>query len=166
MTPTITEMSREDFRSAGLKFSNTANIGDTIRAYDFKPIDNRQDRYIEGTVTRYVERGGVYWYEVELTSACPQERLGKTSYEVGTTHFVPAGSNSDWENRITVQAPVKPLLTPMYTVSIPPCGTATHIEITRVTGTDEVIAYSYDDEGRVVDTQTLIISKEDSHASN
>jgi hypothetical protein len=33
-----------------LKFENTANVGDTIKAYDFQPMDDRPDMYIEGVV--------------------------------------------------------------------------------------------------------------------
>lgn len=33
-----------------MKFENVANIGDTIKAFDFKPMDDRPDMYIEGVV--------------------------------------------------------------------------------------------------------------------
>ena len=33
-----------------LKYENTAEIGDTIKAYDFKPMNDRPDRYVAGKV--------------------------------------------------------------------------------------------------------------------
>jgi hypothetical protein len=33
-----------------LKFQNIAKIGDTIRAYDFKPMVGREDCFVEGKV--------------------------------------------------------------------------------------------------------------------
>jgi hypothetical protein len=33
-----------------LKFTKIAEIGDTIRAYDFKPMMGREDCYVEGKV--------------------------------------------------------------------------------------------------------------------
>lgn len=33
-----------------LKFENTANVGEFIRAYDFKPMLGREDCFVEGQV--------------------------------------------------------------------------------------------------------------------
>ena len=33
-----------------LKYENTAEVGDTIKAYDFKPMSDRPDRYVAGKV--------------------------------------------------------------------------------------------------------------------
>jgi hypothetical protein len=35
-----------------LKFANIAQVGQTIRAYDFKPMVGREDCYVEGVVTK------------------------------------------------------------------------------------------------------------------
>jgi len=40
-----------------LKFENTANVGDTIRAYDFRPMSDRPDSYLEGEV---IEKGPIF----------------------------------------------------------------------------------------------------------
>lgn len=40
-----------------LKFENTANVGDTIRAYDFEPMPDRPDHYLVGEV---IEKGPIY----------------------------------------------------------------------------------------------------------
>ena len=40
-----------------LKFENTANVGDIIRAYDFEPMPDRPDSYLVGEV---LEKGEIY----------------------------------------------------------------------------------------------------------
>lgn len=40
-----------------LKFSNIAQVGDTIRAYDFKPMVGREDCFVEGVVSKIDNRG-------------------------------------------------------------------------------------------------------------
>jgi len=40
-----------------LKFENTANVGDKIRAYDFEPMPDRPDSYLVGEV---LEKGPIY----------------------------------------------------------------------------------------------------------
>jgi len=40
-----------------LKFANIAKVGDTIRAYDFKPMTGREDCYVEGVVVKVDNRG-------------------------------------------------------------------------------------------------------------
>ena len=40
-----------------LKFENTANVGDMIRAYDFEPMPDRPDSYLVGEV---IEKGPIY----------------------------------------------------------------------------------------------------------
>jgi len=42
-----------------LKFEETAEIGDLIRAYDFEPIPGREDHYVTGTV---IEKGPLYQF--------------------------------------------------------------------------------------------------------
>jgi hypothetical protein len=40
-----------------LKFEKIAKVGDTIRAYDFKPMIGREDCYVEGLVTKIDKLG-------------------------------------------------------------------------------------------------------------
>ena len=40
-----------------LKFENTANVGDMIRAYDFEPMSDRPDSYLVGEV---LEKGAIW----------------------------------------------------------------------------------------------------------
>jgi hypothetical protein len=40
-----------------LKFENTANVGDTIRAYDFRPATDRPDSYLIGEV---IDKGAIF----------------------------------------------------------------------------------------------------------
>jgi hypothetical protein len=35
-----------------LKFAKIAQVGDTIRAYDFKPLVGREDCFVEGVVKK------------------------------------------------------------------------------------------------------------------
>lgn len=73
-----------------------ANVGDVVRSYDFKPMEDRGDCYIEGIV---IEKGS-YEYKIAV-----QNRVfnGKTEApEVGEcmiTHF--EQSFMEWEGRIS-----------------------------------------------------------------
>lgn len=40
-----------------LKFENVANVGDVIKAFDFEPMEGRNDMYIIG---RVIEKGPMY----------------------------------------------------------------------------------------------------------
>lgn len=40
-----------------LKFAKIAQVGQVIRAYDFKPMAGREDCYVEGIVTKIDNRG-------------------------------------------------------------------------------------------------------------
>ena len=42
-------------------FENTAEIGDTIRSFDFKPMPGRNDSYVEGVVVTKELRRMVSW---------------------------------------------------------------------------------------------------------
>jgi hypothetical protein len=71
---------------AGLKFSNIAKVGDTIRAYDFKPMKGREDCYVEGVVVKVDNKGyDCYVIEVEYDSWSDAEDKGRVGKEV----FVP-----------------------------------------------------------------------------
>ena len=40
-----------------LKFENTAEVGDLIRAYDFEPMPDRPDQYVTG---RVIAKGSIF----------------------------------------------------------------------------------------------------------
>jgi len=47
-----------------LKHEMKATIGDTIRAYDFKPMAGREDCYVEGKVVDITNQHGYLAYEI------------------------------------------------------------------------------------------------------
>lgn len=47
-----------------LKFENVAKVGDVIRAYDFKPMLNRTDCYVEGKVLAITNEQGYKAYKI------------------------------------------------------------------------------------------------------
>jgi hypothetical protein len=69
-----------------LKFANIAKVGDTIRAYDFKPMIGREDCFVEGIVTK-VDNKGYDCYVITVTkdSWSDAEDKGRVGKEV----FVP-----------------------------------------------------------------------------
>ena|ERR1039457_2333412 len=88
-----------------LKFEDVAKVGDTIRAYDFEPMEGRTDYFVEGVVLEVHNRvsntfrwGGSY----EYTIACSRDSgaQGKWS-RVGDKVFVPMETTFDWDGRIT-----------------------------------------------------------------
>jgi len=67
-----------------LKFANIAKVGDTIRAYDFKPMVGREDCFVEGVVTS-VNNWGYDCYVITVTKdswsdAEDKGRVGKEVY--------------------------------------------------------------------------------------
>jgi len=67
-----------------LKFANIAKVGDTIRAYDFKPMIGREDCFVEGVVTG-VNNWGYDCYVITVTKdswsdAEDKGRVGKEVY--------------------------------------------------------------------------------------
>ena len=69
-----------------LKFATIAQVGDTIRAYDFKPMMGREDCFVEGVV-RKIDNKGYDCYVIEVTkdSWSDAEDKGRVGKEV----FVP-----------------------------------------------------------------------------
>lgn len=69
-----------------LKFANIAKVGDTIRAYDFKPMVGREDCFVEGVVGK-VDNKGYDCYVITVTkdSWSDAEDKGRVGKEV----FVP-----------------------------------------------------------------------------
>lgn len=66
-----------------LKYANIAKVGQTIRAYDFKPMVGRDDCYVEGIVKR-VDNKGFDCFVIEVTkdSWAEGEDAGRVGQEV------------------------------------------------------------------------------------
>lgn len=85
-----------------LKFAETAQVGDKIRAYDFQPIRGQHEHFIIGTV---VAKGpihhpveGFYMFEgytIEITGADSED-----DSRIGDTGYVPFESMFDYDGRV------------------------------------------------------------------
>jgi len=98
-----------------IKFENTANVGDTIRAYDFRPMTDRPDSYLVGEV---IEKGAIFvkpdpsaTREVYMcdgyTIFVKESVTGSVEYDierVGRTMYVPFEMSgfSEFDNRVEV----------------------------------------------------------------
>jgi len=69
-----------------LKYAKIAKEGQTIRAYDFKPLVGRQDCFVEGIVKR-VDNKGFDCYVIEVTRDSWTE--GSEKGRVGQEVLVP-----------------------------------------------------------------------------
>ena len=66
-----------------LKYANAAKVGDTIRAYDFKPMVGRDDCFVEGLVKRVDNKGfDCYIIEVTKDSWAEGDDRGRVGQEV------------------------------------------------------------------------------------
>ena len=96
-----------------MKFENTANIGDTIRAYDFQPMSDRPDSYLVGEV---VAKGPIFGklphsdrevymcdgYTVRVPESATCSEMSDAD-RVGAEMYVPFDmSMSDFDNRVEV----------------------------------------------------------------
>ena len=79
-----------------LKFENVAEVGDSIKAYDFQPIDGRPDRFLVGTVTSKGKTPlGFAGYTVTVTESSIPNRVGEEM-------LVPFGMVFDeWDGRVS-----------------------------------------------------------------
>jgi hypothetical protein len=76
-----------------LKFENTANVGDVIKAYDFEPMSDRPDSYLIG---RVMEKGPIY---VKYNHADPED--DRTVYMCdGYTVFVKESQTGSFEHDV------------------------------------------------------------------
>lgn len=74
-----------------LKFENAANVGDVIKAFDFKPMSDRPDMFMVG---RVIDKGMIkhpvhgfdmyMGFTVEIT-----DQGEKNRYTIGETAYVP-----------------------------------------------------------------------------
>lgn len=72
-----------------LKFQNTANIGDSIRAYDFAPRLGVGDCFLEGTVIDATRDKGFDAYKVLVTADCWDGSEIDSGSRVGSIAYVP-----------------------------------------------------------------------------
>lgn len=80
-----------------IDYTNTAEIGDTIRAYDFEPIPGRAPLYVEGEVINkgMIKEAGFKGYEITVTKdADPDD--GRVDEVV----YVPFKYIFDFEGRV------------------------------------------------------------------
>ena len=85
-----------------LKFAETAQVGDKIRALDFEPFPGRDDHFIIGTV---IAKGpihhpveGFYMFEgytIEITGADRED-----DSRIGDTGYVPFETSFDYDGRV------------------------------------------------------------------
>ena len=85
-----------------LKFENTAEIGDHIRSYDFKPMPGRTDRFVEGTVVDkgYHPEAGYKCFTIlcDYDSSSNDPQYSRVSHDV----YVPMGcSFIEYDTRVT-----------------------------------------------------------------
>ena len=83
-----------------LKFENTANINDTIKAFDVEPMDGRKDKYIAGQVidkgmVRVTDQGEFAAYTIQVTDSHNPHRIGEIMYVPFEIDW------DDFDNRIT-----------------------------------------------------------------
>ena len=69
-----------------LKYAKIAKVGQTIRAYDFKPMVGREDCFVEGVVKR-VDNKGYDCFVIEVTKDSWSE--GDDKGRVGQEVMVP-----------------------------------------------------------------------------
>tara|TARA_R110000787_G_scaffold16330_1_gene49659 strand:+ start:6050 stop:6325 length:276 start_codon:yes stop_codon:yes gene_type:complete len=83
-------------------FKNTAEIGDTIRSFDFKPMPGRNDSYVEGVVVdKGITKNGFMGFTVKVTKRVfgdiVDEILSDNSKEIMAPFEM---SFLDWDARI------------------------------------------------------------------
>ena len=90
-----------------LKFAETAQIGDVIKAFDFKPMEGREDSFLIGKV---VAKGPIHRFEpelereiylcdgytIEITECSDNVRTGDTGYVPFEVRFM------EYDERISV----------------------------------------------------------------
>ncbi len=83
-----------------LKFQNKFKVGEKIKAYDFQPMPDRDDRYVVGTIIKVdaqsISQPGALGYHIKVEQDEPSGR------RVGQTIFVPYETEHDHDNRVSV----------------------------------------------------------------
>lgn len=72
-----------------LKYETVAAIGDTIRAYDFKPMVEREDIFVEGPVVDINDNGGYKAFVIRCSKDTSRmSRVGEYIYVPMETSFM------------------------------------------------------------------------------
>lgn len=83
-----------------LRYEDTAQVGDTIRAEDFEPLPGRPICYVEGVI---LEKGftdeGYKAYTIRCTAEEPHREASEYS-RVGDLVYVPFQMSMDWDGRV------------------------------------------------------------------
>lgn len=89
-----------------LKYENTAEIGDVIKAYDYEPMEGRPSRFIVG---RVIKKGDVVHpeygvsmfkgFHIEITDADRND-----DSRIGDIGYVPFETTFDYDGRVEVLA--------------------------------------------------------------
>lgn len=79
-------------------FKNTANLNDTIKAYDFQPREGVSDKFLIGRVIAkgFAAAVGTDCYTVEVTDQSDD------FYQIGEVMYIPFGTMFDFNDRIQV----------------------------------------------------------------
>lgn len=87
-----------------LKFQNIAQVGDTIRAYDFRPMAGRGDAYVEGAVTAITNEPGYMSFKITVTAdkfLGDVETVAHEDNRIGQDVFVPMETSfQEYDSRI------------------------------------------------------------------
>lgn len=70
-------------------------IGDVIRSYDFKPMLDREDVFVEGIVERKTNEKGFDAYQIRVTRDSCSNKFEK--FRVGAIVYVPIRMSSGFE---------------------------------------------------------------------
>jgi len=81
-----------------LKFEGI-ELGATIKAFDFEPMEGRRDRYIVGNITDTAERHGAKFYVVECVS---DSAFPEGNNRIGLDIYVPMEMCMDFDERVEV----------------------------------------------------------------
>jgi hypothetical protein len=84
-----------------LKYENTAQVGELIRAYDHQPIPGRTDRFVEGLIlTKGRTKHG---FDAFTILVMHDSTFTKPDYNRINEHvYVPFESDMDYDGRVTV----------------------------------------------------------------
>jgi hypothetical protein len=86
-----------------MKFENTAQLGDRLKALDFRPMDDRPDRFVVGTVIKRHEFGEMRG-DISIPFSCYIVKCEESShgqYEIGEEVFVPYETAfSEYDERV------------------------------------------------------------------
>ena len=78
-----------------LKYNNF-KVGQTIKAFDFKPMANRTDRFVQGKIISIPTDRGYACYEVKASQS------SSFGFKIGESVFVPMEISNEFDQRITM----------------------------------------------------------------